>query len=578
MHHVCMLAICSGITNVLTNEGLFNIDLNPMYRPMPADAIADATLKQIESDIEADNAEKKPDYPHLVYCPRLSNSADTLPVGLRPTGDLGILYDKASANTPLQHHIDVTEMFSLVVNSGTADDYNEAATRYRQMFGETAKSNNAGFFVFHGGFQSHSGWQHRYQGPAFNFLDAFETGRVVPAMKDDWVRDWLIFWLRFNRVVMTEVEAEEALTHVSVSHSASICWSLLLQGRQETVVPNMVPNALEAEPLPADTPQATVWQDKCVYKCAPKAKTDGTCTSDVNCKAKCLAEPKCKGYYLTQGCAGQDACGAIVRTAPRDNELANAQDSGFGTFDLFYAKELYESNGGAGIAFHELGTFPVGKRVVQTHVYKKKEACGNEPAVTGAPHETLAECERAGADRCVKKTTGTGWHGVAYNETVTDCSAVHERISRNVPSACRATCLDTDTCLSWTWDTGTCTHYTGVGELTTSSVVPDLGMLQELGMNVSYACGKEDEVYDICVQKCVHIRNKLHHGWCNHKWVNCKAGKFAEAQTAIPAEDKGKSVCTGGFHPEDRHTARQQHRAIPNRTRITSHLPGIRRL
>lgn len=551
MHHVCMLAMCSGMTNVLTNEGLFNIDLNPMYRPMAADALSDATLKQIESDIEADNAEKKPDYPHLVYCPRLSNSADTLPVGLRPTGDLGILYDKASANTPLQHHIDVTEMFSLVVNSGTADDYNEAATRYRQMFGETAKSNNAGFFVFHGGFQSHSGWQKRYQGPAFNFLDAFETGRVVPAMKDDWVRDWLIFWLRFNRVVMTEAEAEEALTHVSVSHSASICWSLLLQGRQETVVPNMVPNALEAEPLPADTPQATVWQDKCVYKCGPKAKTDGTCTSDVNCKAKCLAEPKCKGYYLTQGCAGQDTCGALVNSAPRDNELANAQDSGFGTYNLFYAKELYESNGGAGIAFHELGTFPVGKRVVQTHVYKKTACGGTTPVVEGTPHETLTQCENARADRCVKKKSGTGWHGVAHNETVTDCSTVHERISRNVPSACRATCLDTDTCLSWTWDAGACTHYTGVGELTTSSVVPDLGMLQELGMNVSYACNKTDQVYDMCVQKCVHIRNKLHHGWCNNKWVNCKAGKFAEAQTDIPAQDKGKSVCTGGFHPED---------------------------
>lgn len=545
-----MLAMCSGMTNVLTNEGLFNIDLNPMYRPMAADALADATLKQIESDIEAANAEKKPDYPHLVYCPRLSNSADTLPVGLRPTGDLGKLYDKASANTPLQHHIDVTEMFSLVVNSGTADDYNEAATRYRQMFGETAKSNNAGFFVFHGGFQSHSGWQHRYQGPAFNFLDAFETGRIVPAMKDDWVRDWLIFWLRFNRVVMTEAEAEEALTHVSVSHSASICWSLLLQGRQETVVPNMVPNALEAEPLPADTPQATVWQEKCVYKCGPKAKTDGTCTSDVNCKAKCLADSKCKGYYLTQGCAGKSTCGAIVRTAPRDNELANAQDSGFGTYNLFYAKELYESNGGAGIAFHELGTFPVGKRVVQTHVYKKKECDSTTQEVEGTPHETLTQCENARADRCVKKTSETDWHGVAHNETVASCAAVHERISRNVPSACRATCLDTDTCLSWTWDAGTCTHYTGVGELTTSSVVPDLGMLQELGMDVSYACNKTDQVYDMCVQKCVHIRNKLHHGWCNHKWVNCKAGKFAEAQTDIPVQDKGKSVCTGGFHPE----------------------------
>jgi len=550
MHHVCMLAICSGMTNVLTNEGLFNIDLNPMYRPMAADALSDATLKQIESDIVADNAEKKPAYPHLVYCPRLTNSADTLPVDLRPTGDLGILYDKASANTPMQHHIDVTEMFSLVVNSGTADDYNEAATRYRQMFGETAKSNNAGFFVFHGGFQSHSGWQKRYQGPAFNFLDAFETGRVVPAMHDDWVRDWLIFWLRFNRVVMTEVEAEEALTHVSVSHSASICWSLLLQGRQETVVPNMVPNALEAEPLPADTPQATVWQEKCVYKCAPKAKIDGTCTSDVNCKAKCLAEPKCKGYYLTQGCTELNTCGALVNSAPRDNELANAQDSGFGTFDLFYAKELYEVNGGAGIAFHELGTFPVGKRVVQTHVYKKKECDSTTPVAEGTPYTTLTECEHAGADRCVK-TSGAEVRGVAHNETVASCAAVHERISRNVPSACRATCLDTDTCLSWTWDTGTCTHYTGVGELTTSSVVPDLGMLQELGMNVSHACNKEDEVYDMCVQQCVHIRNKLHHGWCNNKWVNCKAGKFAEAQTDIPALDKGKSVCTGGFHPED---------------------------
>ena len=549
MHHVHIVAICTGMTNVFTNEGMFNIDLNPLYRP--TDTVADATLKQIESDIAVDTAKKTP-YPTLVYCPRLSIGmngvgADTLPVSLRPAGDIGKLHDKATSNVQLQSHMDVAEMFSLVVNSGTSDDYNEAATRYRQMFGEQAKSNNAGYFVFHGGFQPRSGWQERYEGPPFNFLDAFETGRVVHVMNDPWVRDWLIFWLRYNAGIETDGQAEDALTHVYVSHSASLCWSLLLQGRQETAIPNMVPRAIHAEPRSPDAPMATVWQDQCVYLCGPTTTDDGDCKSDVDCKSKCLQEPRCKGYYLKEGCAGSAVCGAIVFSAPVPNDLAN----GKGDYNHFYEKNLYADHGGRGIAFNEQGTFPVAKHSVKTHVYKKRTCDPAAPLIAGVPHAELVQCEDSGADRCIETTNGQVF-AVGYKDTVFDCTYVHDRISRNVPSACRAVCLETDTCIAWTWDTGACTHYTGVGQLTASSVVPDLGMLEDLGMDTSHACGKPDEVFDKCVQKCVHIRNKLHHGWCNHQWVNCKAGKFAEQEQAfIPEAQKGHSVCTGGFHPEN---------------------------
>ena len=133
MHHMYIVAICTGAINVLTNKGMFNRDLNPLYKPMADDATADAIIKLIASDIAVDIAENTAQ-PKLVYCPRLSVSmkgvgTHTLPVSVPPAGELGKLYTKAYGNKQHQYHMDVAEMFSLVVNSGTAQDYNDAATR-----------------------------------------------------------------------------------------------------------------------------------------------------------------------------------------------------------------------------------------------------------------------------------------------------------------------------------------------------------------------------------------------------------------------------------------------------------------
>ena len=110
---------------------MFSGSLSPYLKPTVKNTVSDATLKQVADDI----LECK--RPVLVFCPRLG--ADHMPVRLEPVA-FATEWRKARGVLPQQYHEDLIEMFAAVVNSGSDKDYNSAATRYRQMFGEDGKN------------------------------------------------------------------------------------------------------------------------------------------------------------------------------------------------------------------------------------------------------------------------------------------------------------------------------------------------------------------------------------------------------------------------------------------------------
>jgi hypothetical protein len=666
-------AACDPLVNLLTSDIIFNYDMNPYLKRLANDATAGAISENINIAIE------KCEHPTLIYCPRLT--PEHVPV-LLPR----ILNDEwaaAMAGSAKTYHTDVTELFALVINSGTDRDYNEAATRYRQMFGEEAKNNNAGFFVFkspldangQGSFKPKSGWQDRFRGPAFNFMDAFEKGLVVPLAQDKYVHDWLKFWAKYVNNAIRDNPAlfDEAAQHIYVSHSAKICWSLLLTGRQAELIPNANPVALEAEPRDDNAASAVVWKDECIYLCGPVRDTldEHACNNRVHCEKTCLANTLCKGFYLAEGCIDESKSppcikGHISIDLPQDRELANPK----GPYYAYMALNRFDSE--EGMEFNSKGTFPAREHRVPMYTYTESTAnksalvagqllamnctipgdltnfptsrdayaemeslCANSTANTihGGNQCTLAtvqttgtcsvplteeECESVAAGAVVAKyssvtsvagcwmqlnagnnnyylyntaSDGTGECGGVYgcccaaatvppplpvHNTLSKCKAsgaqvctvdsdgmVHELrtgewilnpireysiVYHNDAASCKSKCMLDDICMAWTWNAKGCTHHTGIGQITTSSTVADTSVLTDLGFDIAQRCDEADHAFDMCMNRCVHIRNKLHQGWCAHKWVNCKAGPYIFK--GIQEQQRGQSMCAGGSHPE----------------------------
>lgn len=582
--------------NLLTNENIFNTLLTPYMKPMAKNAASDALLKQVESDIEACKR------PSLIYCPRLTANPNHWPIRLKPS-NYGDAWQIAKDTTPSFYHTDVAELFSLVVNSGTSQDFSDASTRFRQMFGEGAKTDNAGYFLFKDQMEQKSGWQKRYQGPDFNFLDAFQKRLLVPLNEDPFVKNWITFWAQFNSEASPE-QITDAANNIWVSHSPKLCWSLLLQGMQESLTPNTNPVAIEADPHDDNVAAAVIWSNKCIHKCGPRGQfvdSGYACDGRVDCKAKCLQTPTCMGFYLRQtddvdsSCQDPKSCdscdckgkGRWVEQNPAENELANKD----GKYTEFIALDRRVT--GSGLAVNTLGSFPMQHSKISMHVYQKR-ACGtqktqlvqtlwesagctgqlnlanfvNRPSAQDAytfmqaactnfstphllpVHDTLAQCKAANAEVCaVDASVQHKVHQLRSGEWIHNCVREYRRIDEHDPAACRAKCMNNNECLAWTWNSNGCSITTAIGQLTTSSIPADLDVLRELGFDPAVPCNSTDHAFDLCMDRCVHVSNAIHQGWCAHKWVNCKAGPFVTSD--IPEQLRGKRVCTGGLHPEN---------------------------
>ena len=591
---ICLLSITATssecpagqlpLINLLTSDVMFNFQYAPYLKRLSRDLTADVVSKSIDSDV--DNCV----HPTLVLCPRLT--PDHIPVRL-PLREK-VLWQSALATANETFHTDVAELFSLVVNSGTDRDYNDASTRYRLMFGEESKNNNAGYFVFHAGFRPSSGMQPRYRGPDFNFHNAFRDRLVVPMHSDPYVMKWTKFWAKYSYSELTDKQFDDAVSHMYVSHSAKVCWSLLLQGRQnDTTILNTNAKPLEAHPSSDNVKRKTVWNERCIYKCSPLGVLDSAllCDNSVACKKSCIEDTRCQGFYLRNACL-VPGCkrGYMVLNVPSATELANPVEDAYDSF-----LQIDRASAGVNMAFNEHGTFPIKKSVVPMHVYHRIDCEANDctsnttravelqadhidcdlssdaihvaasqsswdAAVTQVfsvrctgtadkltVYSSLESCQHAQMPVCAIGPDDR-IHGMLANQWIERPKTKYVLIRHNDPVPCKTACMVDHECVSWTWKRSTCTHYYNIGKLTTVSSIPDMTVLEDLGFKTNHPCSQNDHAFDMCLNKCVHIRNKMHQGWCVHKWTNCKDGKYAKSY--LQDEQKGKRLCAGGSHPE----------------------------
>ena len=545
---------------------------------------------KVANEVKADVEDNR--CPFLILCPGITNSHIPLPL---PPDQPKVrdLWDTTIQMKMETYHDDVATHFVDVVSPLPQSAQASAHERYLNMFGQEGSRNNAGYFLFRNTFTPNSGYQPRYRGPEFNFFDAFFTRKIVPLKDDPFILEWVRLWLSSQIANNTLIEVDTFQNYIYVSHSSKICWDLLLQGKRgEIYQRNAHPEPRIPTVSNAISHSAEVWPELCVFKCGPQGQVnDITCNGRAQCKKDCLSQPLCKGYYFNT----TKNQGTVVTEIPLEDELANAA----GTYNSFHALNRYDHSE-ANLAYNEKGTSSSRAKVVPMHDYVyeinravtpeqmnyrtqhlekvlKHHNCSTEhlnsvqlanelssedawkniskfcpSARYHMPSETkytsLNLCKIAEAGLCVKTTDGAvslsknSWHNFFSQWKL---------VRFNDPTPCKHKCMLDSACLAWTWTSSTCKHYVGLGSYTQSSVLPNLQVLEDLGFDVARPCAEDDHAFDMCLDQCVNIHNKLHHGWCNYKWVNCKAGKFAKLQTFIPDQQKGLSVCSGGSHPEN---------------------------
>lgn len=568
-------------TNLFADHFLANLLFAPYLKTAAGDEKATAVDNTIKADVMRALNGQAEKCPTLILCPRLTDKH--FPVHLKPS-TFGDLWDTARATRPQAYHLDVAEHFASVVNSYGSAKHNEASTRYADMYGNEAHYNNLGFFMFKSSFEPEPGAQERYRGPPYNFQDAFYRKKIVPLSEDVFVYNWVKFWLAFQQGSV--LSNNDYVHNIWVSKSSTICWDLLLQGRRHEIhnTPNALPTPRHAFTESANTPMALTWEEMCISKCGERLQSN-TCSSRAMCKQQCLDDKTCKGYYFDT----LTNTGELRTIMPSEQDLARAD----GAFDSFHQlnRNLLDSN----LAFNEYGTSNVRSTVVDLYTYVKeqqithlahkiayvetfltKSGCNLNSTILANAHnssnawnivranctnnthllpriqiyKSLQLCKQAKVATCfhsehqVFGTDGTNeWFPQADKWVIRQY---------NDPLPCKQKCLHDPECLAWTWRKTACKHFKSIGTITESAIAPDLQVLEDLGFNTSVPCANNDHAFDMCVDQCVNIHNKLHHGWCNHKWTNCKSGKFANKQSFIPHEQKGDlAVCTGGSHPEN---------------------------
>ena len=140
-------------------------------------------------------------------------------------------------------------------------------------------------------------------------------------------------------------------------------------------------------------------------------------------------------------------------------------------------------------------------------------------------------------ESCVQQINGK-WYNVSVGVSVKSPTQRWARIGTDSAGYCRRMCWDDETCLAWTWSGATCEHLHNFKDVA-YGMKPNMNVVRALGFSDSIPCPNSNELYDLCTGTCVNLHNHMEAGWCNHNWVNCNAGPFANA------DRPGVHLCTG---------------------------------
>ena len=518
------------------------------------DAGDSAALQQMRTDCNAT----------YIMCPAFRmDDMETLALDYNDPSSAAA-FKNASAIPPESYHTDILYGFSNIVAGPTVETlkeagYSRAQAIYLQQYGLNATKDNWKYFTF----KCHEVDQPieaRYGGNDFS-LD-FE--KLVKIQDDSYMLSWARFYATVsagkNPVIDTLVidtpEFNNFLQRTYVSTSLDLCWSLLLSGLKADQLNPKDP--FDVRPGIVDTPATgvpAIWQNICgktcgntqkalnAKSCCPKnnPKNNMPCTAE-HCRAMCIADPTCKGFYFKTNPDPIPNNGYAVTSF----ELAD-MDLNTGSFDAFWQLSRY--NTPEGLSFNRQGTQPCIETKLPKYSYKLIGT--NMTSVTPHPIHTLTACQLNLSYSCIV----TAEQGTYPAELVPlNASRVRQyvRVADDTPGRCLATCMMNLLCLAWTWDATGCTITTNIGQRTSSSMAPSYTALEQLGLANDHYCSELDHAYDYCTGKCVNIHNALEMGWCNHNWVTCHEGRYVTAKTPNGLDNTitdNTRTCVGGMMP-----------------------------
>ena len=553
MHRYIRLVVNMAMARAACDFNFFWQDkyfLSEMWAPVMTQSASAGRdfMQKIDYDQRACNL------PVFIMCPAInaSNLGQKIQQAITEStdgqgtdGPIDKLYTAALAIKPQAYHDEILRGFSNQIRPplqsiDNFDKYAQANEDFDMYYGASANANNYPYFTFRrasnaSDFSAAHGPQQRYDGPAYDFDVYLGQDNLVALQNDEYTLAWARAYAAAVDYTQYSTQTAAFNTFVKrtiVSSSAAMCWSLLLTGRETSVIPNSAPAAILSPELDPHSEPLRIWQERCIGTCDPfenPIPTSQWCngTGVDTCKAECLAQDECLGIYFSYTTGN----GAWVTIAPGRNELAMID----GTFDSYL--ELNRYDGPSNLVFNAHGTAPVQSYEEDLYIYDITSMEFTDPIpATGV--QNLTSCMKSHETTCIVTHKGTYTPSTIPDGTVT--YREYTRRGDNTPTACKARCmLNPASCYAWSWYESECRITTGVGQMTTSSILADTAVLHLLGLSVSHWC-PIDQAYDTCSARCVDIHDPLQMGWCNHRWVHCQGGKYK------PQTTKGETSTASG--------------------------------
>ena len=511
--HLCIFILCLATTAYVNAEGnIFwrkQFFLQTDWAPYADDVInIDGAIKAIHQDTLDGKL------PSFVMCP--SVSPDSLPQ--QPSGSK-TLYERAfelAKPHAKQYHSAVAQRFGLVINPRTFASLEQAQRHYKSVLGDAADTNdNAALFAFKSSFvaQDFAGPQLRYQGPPFDFLNAFAKGDIVPLQQDKYWWPWAEY-VRNNKG--TQQDWINFASHTYVLHNPVLCWSLLLTGRLTTKTSQM-PSVILSPPQDNDKRSLlSMWSNKCIGACTYSllaGKSDCSGKSFAHCKADCLANNECVGVFYSSSRME----GIWVTIKPSASDLRKAD----GEYDMYL--ERYKEDA-RGRAFANTASAPISQHeeAMDYHMI------GDH--TPGSSYKRPDECFAAGHHTCY--VNEDGW--VANPVPGVEYPRQYVRYGEITPGLCEAKCFANEQCYAWTWKDNKCIITTGFGQMTTALADANTDVMKALDLDPSKSCNGTNQAHDVCLDRCVDIRKPLQMGWCNKQWVNCVNHQGGDTLPSVP--------------------------------------------
>ncbi len=496
---------------------------------------------------------------------------------------------KGETTTKEYYHDEIKHKFAYQLNPPVQTDdssivnndllqYQAANAHIAGIYGDSIFQNNGKYFTLQKSNSSKKTMlaqrtdksSDRFAGPPVDLRMFVRNSELVPLNDDLYMSAWADFLVLALLGAGPHAGYTTAFKQRTlVSHSLSLCWSMILTGwneqlpSQSTFVPNVV------QPPLTTTASAQLWTNKCGKSCGLKptnVNSKQMCSYGQsysmldNCKKNCLLDSECVGiYWGTQIDSNQHAY-YVTKARPSQYELF--MEAGAGYFSTFL--ELDRQASPKGLRFNREATTAL--LTLKLPSASNFVLADNASQEIVTPHSvfTPKRCtDDPSAVQClVFKNEGTFIAYADGNEAATpNGTAVrtYQRVTSNTAGKCEAHCMTDGFCLAWTFDEDGCSIDRSIGSVGTVGRPPNLAALTEMGLDPAFGCPDSDHAWDLCSAKCVNIHSNLEMGWCNHPWVLCQAGKYKDVVTVEGNGDddddstasKGNDrLCVGGAMPD----------------------------